>query len=83
LILLCCGTRSAGLSFSSFFFLADIVSSAVPIPESNLGNQMLRGMGWEPGMGLGAQSNGIQEPIVTHIRPKYVGLGHNTSYKSS
>lgn len=44
---------------------------------------MLRGMGWEPGMGLGAQSNGIQEPIVTHIRPKYVGLGHSTNYKSS
>lgn len=61
----------------------DIASSALPIPESNLGNQMLRGMGWEPGMGLGAQSNGIQEPIVTHIRPKYVGLGHSTNYKSS
>jgi len=82
LLLLCCGTRSAGLSFSSFF-LADISSSALPIPESNIGNQMLRGMGWEPGMGLGAQSNGIQEPIVTHIRPKYVGLGHSTNYKSS
>jgi len=40
-------------------------------------------MGWEPGTGLGAQSNGIQEPIVTPVRPKYVGLGHNPNYKSS
>jgi G-patch domain. len=44
---------------------------------------MLRGMGWEPGTGLGAQSNGIQEPIITTIRPKYAGLGHNPNYKSS
>lgn len=64
-------------------FPADVASSALPIPESNLGNQMLRGMGWEPGTGLGAQSNGIQEPIVAHIHPKYVGLGNCTNYKSS
>ncbi|KDR23012.1 G patch domain-containing protein 2 isoform X1 [Zootermopsis nevadensis] len=61
----------------------DVGSSALPIPETNLGNQMLRGMGWEPGTGLGAQSNGIQEPIVAAVRPKYVGLGHNPNYKSS
>jgi G patch domain-containing protein 2 len=80
--LLCCDASNVELSVSDLF-PADIASSALPIPESNLGNQMLRGMGWEPGMGLGAQSNGIQEPIVTHIRPKYVGLGHSTNYKSS
>jgi G patch domain-containing protein 2 len=64
-------------------FSADVGSSAPPIPESNVGNQMLRGMGWEPGTGLGPQSNGIQEPIVTPVRPKYAGLGHNPNYKSS
>lgn len=61
----------------------DVGSSAPPIPESNVGNQMLRGMGWEPGTGLGAHSNGIQEPIITPVRPKYVGLGHKPNYKSS
>ncbi|KAJ9581514.1 hypothetical protein L9F63_023305 [Diploptera punctata] len=63
--------------------LPDVGNSAAPIPENNIGNQMLRGMGWEPGTGLGAQNNGIQEPIVTTIRPKLAGLGHNPNYKSS
>jgi hypothetical protein len=75
-------TANCGFSFNDLFS-ADAGSSAPPIPESNVGNQMLRGMGWEPGTGLGAQSNGIQEPIMTSIRPKYVGLGHNPNYKSS
>jgi hypothetical protein len=71
------------LSWILILFSADIGSSAPPIPDSNLGNQMLRGMGWEPGTGLGAQNNGIQEPIITAVRPKYAGLGHSTNYKSS
>ncbi|PSN52427.1 hypothetical protein C0J52_16256 [Blattella germanica] len=73
----------AGVSNVSSHQLPDVASSAPPIPESNLGNQMLRGMGWEPGTGLGLQSNGIQEPITTSVRPKFAGLGHNPNYKSS
>ncbi|XP_033639775.1 G patch domain-containing protein 2-like [Asterias rubens] len=50
--------------------------SAVPIPETNRGNQMLQNMGWVPGTGLGADRDGIQEPIKAYIRPKNKGLGY-------
>lgn len=54
-----------------------VVGGEVPaLDESNLGNKMLQGMGWKPGSGLGAQGNGIKDPIPAHIRPKYVGLGY-------
>ncbi|XP_067011471.2 G patch domain-containing protein 2 isoform X3 [Anabrus simplex] len=58
-------------------------ASAGPIPETNVGNQMLRNMGWEPGTGLGLQKQGIQEPVTAAQRPKLQGLGHNPNYKSS
>ena len=50
---------------------------APPLDNSNLGNQMLRGMGWVPGTGLGPQGGGIQDPLTTYIRPKRLGLGFN------
>ena len=37
--------------------------NATPIPESNVGNQMLRSMGWIPGTGLGRDGNGMVKPI--------------------
>ena len=37
---------------------------------------MLRSMGWSPGTGLGAERNGITEPIQASVRPKGLGLGH-------
>lgn len=36
----------------------------VPIPESNIGNRMLRGMGWAPGTGLGATRYTCREARV-------------------
>ncbi|XP_038072566.1 G patch domain-containing protein 2-like isoform X2 [Patiria miniata] len=50
--------------------------AAIPIPDSNLGCQMLQGMGWVPGTGLGADGGGIQEPIKAYVRPKNRGLGY-------
>ncbi|PIK34117.1 putative G patch domain-containing protein 2 [Apostichopus japonicus] len=50
--------------------------SAAPIPESNVGNQMLQNMGWKPGTGLGAKGRGVKEPVQVFIRPKNRGLGH-------
>ncbi|CAL8091324.1 unnamed protein product [Calicophoron daubneyi] len=38
-------------------------SSAIPIPESNMGHQLLRRMGWEPGTGLGSDSKGTLDPV--------------------
>ena len=34
-------------------------SSSQPIPESNIGSRMLRGMGWSPGTGLGVENKGV------------------------
>ncbi|KAM8947800.1 G patch domain-containing protein 2 isoform 2-T2 [Pelodytes ibericus] len=49
--------------------------NAQPIPESNIGNRMLQGMGWTPGTGLGPEGKGISEPIRALQRPKGIGLG--------
>ncbi|XP_024912760.1 G patch domain-containing protein 2 isoform X2 [Cynoglossus semilaevis] len=51
--------------------------NAPPIPDSNLGNRMLQGMGWNPGMGLGPEGRGITEPVRATQRPKGAGLGFN------
>lgn len=45
------------------------------IDETNVGNRMLQGMGWRPGMGLGPDGDGIREPIRAFIRPRRSGLG--------
>lgn len=50
---------------------------APPLDNSNIGNQMLQGMGWVPGTGLGPQGGGIQDPVTAYVRPKRLGLGFN------
>ncbi|XP_030637457.1 G patch domain-containing protein 2 isoform X2 [Chanos chanos] len=50
---------------------------APPIPDTNMGNRMLQGMGWTPGSGLGPEGRGITEPIRAMQRPKGAGLGFN------
>ncbi len=47
------------------------------IPDSNIGNQMLRNMGWTPGTGLGIHGNGIQDPVKAELRPRKCGLGYS------
>ena len=51
----------------------------LPIADSNLGNQMLRGMGWKPGQGLGKDSSGQLLPIKAVKRPRNLGWGHAAS----
>ena len=46
-----------------------------PLDDSNVGNQMLQGMGWTPGMGLGRHCDGIKSPVQAHHRIKRSGLG--------
>ncbi len=48
-----------------------------PLNESNIGNRMLRSMGWTPGTGLGIHSNGIQDPVKAELRPRKSGLGYS------
>ncbi len=45
-----------------------------PIAESNIGSLMLKKMGWEPGTGLGRDSNGITQPIAAVVKVKRQGL---------
>ena len=53
---------------------------STPIGENNIGNQMLKKMGWMGG-GLGQVGNGIEEPIQIHIKRDNKGIG--ASEKSS
>ncbi|XP_035691378.1 G patch domain-containing protein 2-like [Branchiostoma floridae] len=46
--------------------------NADPIPDNNVGNRMLRGMGWSPGLGLGAENQGMTQPVRAFLRPKRI-----------
>eukprot|EP00058_Branchiostoma_floridae_P027726 XP_002613217.1 hypothetical protein BRAFLDRAFT_73150 [Branchiostoma floridae] len=48
--------------------------NADPIPDNNVGNRMLRGMGWSPGLGLGAENQGMTQPVRAFLRPKSLWL---------
>ena len=45
------------------------------LDETNVGNRMLQGMGWRPGMGLGPEGEGMREPVCAYVRPRRSGLG--------
>ena len=50
-------------------------SGAQALDETNIGNQMLQGMGWRPGTGLGPECDGIRSPVRAYLRTKHLGLG--------
>ena len=53
-----------------------VIGGDVPvIDETNVGNRMLQGMGWRPGMGLGPDGDGMREPVCAYVRPRRSGLG--------
>ena len=45
-----------------------------PIGSDNIGNQLLKKMGWSGG-GLGQEGNGIEEPIPIHLKRDNKGIG--------
>lgn len=49
--------------------------STMPIDEGNVGNKMLRSMGWSTGTGLGLMAQGQVEPVPVVKRLKRRGLG--------
>uniref|UniRef100_A0A914I2I1 G-patch domain-containing protein n=1 Tax=Globodera rostochiensis TaxID=31243 RepID=A0A914I2I1_GLORO len=58
---------------------SDSPAAVVPINAQNKGFQLLKGMGWTEGQGLGKNSQGIQGPIVTQFKNDRVGLGTTVS----
>lgn len=53
-----------------------VAEKANPIAESNIGNQLLRKLGWSPGKGLGSNQDGIINPIDAVYKSSKKGLGH-------
>ena len=55
----------------------DIVGAAAPeLAAENVGNQLMRKLGWVPGEGLGAQNNkGILQPVAHVVKTSRAGLG--------
>lgn len=57
--------------------------SANPIDATNKGHQLLHGMGWQEGMGLGSNAQGRTDPIAVIQRKKRMGLGHHVAQPAS
>lgn len=53
------------------------------LSEDNVGNKMLKKLGWSEGEGLGKNKSGITAPIDVQIRGANVGLGFDTPSMSA
>jgi hypothetical protein len=53
---------------------AIVASGSAPISSDNVGNVLLQKMGWQPGQGLGKESDGIKHPIGAVVKTKRAGL---------
>ncbi|EPS74452.1 hypothetical protein M569_00302, partial [Genlisea aurea] len=62
----------------------DMISADKAIDESNVGNRMLRSMGWNEGSGLGRDGSGMVEPVVAHgVEISRAGLGNHQPKKKA
>ncbi|KAH7687448.1 RNA-binding protein 5/10 [Dioscorea alata] len=53
----------------------EVITADRAIDESNVGNRMLRNMGWQEGLGLGKDGSGIKEPVQAKAADDRAGLG--------
>uniref|UniRef100_A0A1J3K961 RNA-binding protein 5 n=1 Tax=Noccaea caerulescens TaxID=107243 RepID=A0A1J3K961_NOCCA len=53
----------------------DVITEERAIDESNVGNRMLRNMGWHEGSGLGKDGSGMKEPVQAQGVERRAGLG--------
>uniref|UniRef100_A0A0M3JUW8 Putative rna binding protein (inferred by orthology to a S. mansoni protein) n=1 Tax=Anisakis simplex TaxID=6269 RepID=A0A0M3JUW8_ANISI len=56
-----------------------VTSQDVPIDETNIGNKLLKSMGWTEGKGIGKNNQGIVTPITAERRVEGAGLGASGS----
>ncbi|KAK9121550.1 hypothetical protein Syun_019167 [Stephania yunnanensis] len=62
---------SEGNSVQSY----EVITADKAIDESNVGNRLLRSMGWQEGLGLGKDGSGITEPVQAQAMDARAGLG--------
>ncbi|KAG6396675.1 hypothetical protein SASPL_142830 [Salvia splendens] len=66
------GGRSSGdANIQSY----EVITADKAIDESNVGNRMLRNMGWHEGSGLGRDGSGMVEPVQAQATETRAGLG--------
>ncbi|KAM5551275.1 SUPPRESSOR OF ABI3-5 [Rosa sericea] len=53
----------------------EVITADKAIDESNVGNKMLRSMGWHEGLGLGRDGSGMVEPVQAQSVERRAGLG--------
>lgn len=56
----------------------DVFAIADGIKSDNVGNRLLKSMGWQEGKGLGRHQQGIVDPIKAEQRVQGAGLGMPT-----
>ncbi|XP_010032759.1 SUPPRESSOR OF ABI3-5 isoform X1 [Eucalyptus grandis] len=68
------GSRGAGdasVTAQSY----EVITAEKAIDENNVGNRMLRSMGWHEGLGLGKDGSGMIEPVQAQAMDSRAGLG--------
>ncbi|XP_015583178.1 SUPPRESSOR OF ABI3-5 isoform X2 [Ricinus communis] len=65
------GAGDASINTQSY----EVITADKAIDESNVGNRMLRSMGWHEGLGLGKDGSGMIEPVQAQATEKRAGLG--------
>lgn len=75
------GNQDAGGSGARPAIGTVIGKDAKPISEENVGNRLLQKLGWKPGEGLGAASDGTVDHVSAVVRGKRTGLGHGSDVK--
>ncbi|KAI5559546.1 hypothetical protein BDE02_17G118800 [Populus trichocarpa] len=53
----------------------EVITADKALGESNVGNRMLRNMGWQEGSGLGKDGGGMVEPVQAQAIDRRAGLG--------
>ncbi|XP_057809943.1 SUPPRESSOR OF ABI3-5 isoform X3 [Salvia miltiorrhiza] len=59
----------------------EVITADRAIDESNVGNRMLRSMGWHEGSGLGRDGSGMVEPVQAQATETRAGLGIHQAKK--
>ncbi|KAL2653047.1 hypothetical protein R1flu_021175 [Riccia fluitans] len=59
----------------------EVISAEKALDERNVGNRMLRNMGWQEGSGLGKEGTGIVEPVQALGSGERAGLGSSSQRK--